>query len=477
MAGNRPDERVSAFADPSGAGPLVGRVRELRKLIESFEDACGGRGGVHLVLGDPGAGKTRLVGALAEQARAAGAHVIWTRGWGRSAPAYWPWVEVVRGLTQDLDGATLRRELGCAAQQLLRLAPDLVERLPPPTPPTGEDEDSDVARFALFDALVALLRVRSASSPVLIVMDDLQAVDEGSLIALDFVSRMLRDAAVLLVVTAQERVPEWTPERQQALQNILRSGRRLALGGLSRDDVGRLIESKSGAPACAALVDAVHAKTEGNPFFVREVIALLLAEGRLEDPPAELPLPEGVRETIRRRLEPLGQHEFATLELAAIIGRTFALATLERAAPFERDRVLDALDAATDLGLVEPVPDRLGDYRFCHVLIGDTLVSGMPIAARLNAHRLVGEALEQVYRGAIEAHLPEIAHHFLCAASRGDIAKAVDYAERAARRALETLAFEQAGDLFERALAVLERADTDVPRRAGLLLGLGTAQS
>jgi len=477
MGRNLPDKRAVSAAGTSGEGPLVGRARELRELQHAFEDAAAGRGGVHLVLGDPGVGKTRLAAALAEHAAAAGARVIWTRGWGRAAPAYWPWVEVVRGLTQDVDGALLRRELGPVADQLLRLVPELAERLPAPNPWAAVDEDSEAARFALFDALVALLRVRSAAGPVVIIMDDLQAVDEGSLIALDFVSRMLRDAAVLLVVTMHERVPDRSAEAQLALQNIARSGRRLVLGGLSRADIGQLVELTSGAPATTAFVDAVHAATEGNPFYVREVLALLVAEGKLDDPPEDLPLPDGVRETIRRRLEPLDDRQFATLELAAIIGRVFNLATLERASPLDRDSVLDALDAAAALGLVEPVPGSLGAYRFGHVLIRDTLFTGMPIAERLSGHRAVGEALEHVYRGAIEAHLPEIAHHLLCAAQRGDVGKAVAYAERAAYRALETLAYEQAAELFERALGVLERMDVDVSRRAGLLLGLGTAQS
>lgn len=463
--------------EASGEGPLVGRVRELRELLDAFEDAGRGRGGVHLVLGDPGVGKTRLAAALAARAGAAGARVIWTRGWGRAAPPYWPWVEVVRGLAQDLDGETLRRELGSAADQLLRLAPELAERLPSPRIDVAEAEDSDVTRFALFDALVALLRVRSASGPVVVLMDDLQAVDEGSLVALDFVSRMLRDAAVLLVVTMHERFPHRTPDAQLALQNIVRSGRRLVLGGLSREDIGQLIELTSGIPAAPGLVEAVHAATEGNPFFAREVLALLLAEGRLDEPPDELPLPDGVRETIRRRLEPLDERQLATLELASIIGRTFNLATLEAASPLDRDSVLEALDAAAALGLVEPVPGSLGEYRFGHGLIRDTLLTGMPVAARMSGHRAIGHALEHVYRGAIEEHLPELAHHFLSAAPRGDAATAVDYAERAARRALETLAYEQAADLFARALEGLERMDADVPRRANLLLGLGTAQS
>lgn len=461
----------------AGDGPLVGRVRELRELVDAFDDAARGRGGVHLVLGDPGVGKTRLAAALAAHADGTGARVIWTRGWGRAAPPYWPWVEVVRGLAQGLDGETLRRELGSAADHLLRLAPELADRLALPRATAVEVEDTDVTRFALFDALVALLRVRSARGTVLVLMDDLQAVDEGSLVALDFVSRMLRDAAVLLVVTMHERVPHRTPDAQLALQNIVRSGRRLVLGGLSREDIGQLIELTSGGPAAPALVEAVHALTEGNPFFAREILALLLAEGRLDDLPDELPLPDGVRETIRRRLEPLDEEQFATLELASIIGRSFNLATLEAASPCDRDRVLEALDAAAALGLVVPVAGSLGDYRWGHGLIRDTLLTGMPVAARMSGHRAIGEALERVYRGAIEAHLPELAHHFLSAAPRGDAASAVDYAERAAHRALQTLAYERAADLFARALEAMERMDADVPRRASLLLGLGTAQS
>ncbi|HVF78064.1 MAG TPA: AAA family ATPase [Solirubrobacteraceae bacterium] len=455
----------------------MGRLRELRELHDAFDHARRGHGGVQLVLGDPGVGKTRLAAALAEHAAANGARVIWTRGWGRAAPAYWPWVEVVRGLAQDLDGATLRRELGSAADQLLRLAPELAERLPRAQLPAGDGENSEIERFALFDALVALLRVRSASGPVVILIDDLQAVDEGSLVALDFVSRMLRDVGVLLVVTMHERVPYRTPDAQLALQNIVRAGRRLVLGGLTRGDVERLIELTSGISAARGLASAVYATTEGNPFFAREILALLLAEGRLNDPPDELPLPEGVRETIRRRLEPLDQRACETLELAAVIGRTFNLATLEHVSPLDRDCVLAALDEAGALGLVLPVPGTLSQYRFGHGLICETLLHGMPAAVRMHGHRIVGEALEQVYRGAIDAHLPELAHHFLSAGLRGDIAKAVDYAERAANRALDTLAYEQAAEFFVRALEALETMDHDVPRRAGLLLGLGSAQS
>jgi len=468
----------------AGCGPLVGRVRELQELRDSFADACRGHGGVHLVLGDPGVGKTRLAWALAEHARSAGATVVWTRGWGPAAPAYWPWVEIVRGLCRGVDGAVLRRELGSRADELLRLAPELAARLPPPqrpAEPAAGAENCEIARFSAFDALVALLRARSAAAPaVVLIIDDLQAVDEGSLVALDFVSRMLRDAAVLLLLTMHERTPRPALGAQDALANIVRAGRRLVLGGLTREDVGELVEVTSGAPASVSLADAVYAVTEGNPFFAHEIIALLLAEGRVDDPPDELPLPDGVRETIRRRLEPLGEDARATLGLASIIGRTFDLSKLERASSLDRDSVLAALDEAAGLGIVVAEPGTLGQYRFGHGLIRETLLAGMPAAARMAAHGAVGDALEHIYRGALDSHLSELAHHFLSAAPRGDLAKAVDYAERAAQRALDHLAYEQAAELFARALEALEALEMlepDVPRRAALLLGLGTAES
>ncbi len=474
-------EKLTAIATSSGEGPLVGRVRELNELHAAYNDARAGRGGVHLVLGDPGVGKTRLAAALSEHARGDGATVVWTRGWGRAAPAYWPWVEVVRGLCVDVDGATLRRELGASADELLRLAPELADRLPDAQPPAstldaGRDV-SEIARFTLFDALVSLLRARSARAPVVVLIDDLQAVDEGSLVALDFVSRMLRDVAVLLVVTMHERAPGRSADAQAALSNIVRAGRRLVLGGLSREAVGELIELTSGIHAAPELALAVHTRTEGNAFFAREILALLLAEGRLEDPPADLPLPDGVRDTIRRRLEPLDAQAVHTLGLAAILGRTFTLATLEHASELDRDRVLAALDSAAELGIVQEIPATVGQYRFGHGLIGDTLLADMTAAERMAAHEVAGEALEQVYRGAIDAHLPELAYHFLSAAPRGDLYKAVDYAQRAGQRALESLAYEQAAELFGRALEALSLLEADVPRRAALLLGQGTAQS
>ena len=471
---------VYRCADARGEGPLVGRVRELRELHDAFDDACRGRGGVHLVLGDPGVGKTRLAAALAEHAGAAGARVIWTRGWGRAAPPTGPGSRSCAGWRRISTAQTLRRELGSAADQLAA-ARARARRAPARRRGRrrADDEDSEIARFALFDALVALLRVRSARGPVVILMDDLQAVDEGSLVALDFVSRMLRDAAVLLVVTMHERVPDRTPDAQIALQNIVRSGRRLVLGGLTREDVGRLIELTSGVPPrrrprrrrpCRRPRATRSSRARSSRCCSPRAVSTTR--------PTSCRCPTACARRSAAAWSRSTSTQLATLELAAIIGRTFHLADARaRLAAGSRHRARGARRGrrARHRRARARQPRRVPlrarpDPRHA-------ASTGMPIAARMTGHRVVGEALEHVYRGAIEAHLPELAHHFLCAAPRGDVAKAVDYAERAAYRALDTLAYEQAADLFARALEALERMDADVPRRAGLLLGLGTAQS
>jgi len=257
---------------------LVGRGAELGVLWESFEETRHSRGGVHLVLGAPGIGKTSLVTAFGERAAAENALVIWSRAWGGVAPEYWPWVQIVRGLCNDVNGATLGIQLGHGAYELLRLAPELAERLPPRA--VDRDAAPPAHRVALFDALACLLRWRSLERPIVIVLDELDGADSGSIAALDFVSRMIGDAAVLIVATMREPAAR-SPQDHPALGRIVGASRRLVLGGLTRAEVGALVQSTAGVAASEALVERVHLESEGNPRFLQEVMASL-ATGEIE---------------------------------------------------------------------------------------------------------------------------------------------------------------------------------------------------
>jgi AAA ATPase domain len=456
--------------------PLLGRDRELGELMEAFDEARSGRGGLVLLTGEPGIGKTRLARTLGDQARAAGAAVALARGWdGGGAPSYWPWLQVVRALAAERSDEQLAADLGAGARWVAQIAPELRDRLG--LPEAGEAAaESDQARFALFDAVAMYLRRVAADAPVVVLLDDLHTADLPSLLLLAFLARAIGDLPVLVVSTHHEAGPKRGLEVEGVFGELSRFGRRIVLAGLDDADLRRLIAHRSGADPSDDLVRRLAAVTEGNPFFSDEVVRLLVAHGG-GAPGARLPLPDGVRDAIRRRLQPLSAEAREALEVAAVAGRGFRVATLERAAGIPRAEMLERLDEALALHLLAEAPSQAGSFRFAHGLIRDTLYSDLSAIRRARLHGAVGEALERAGAGPGGAGLLELAHHFIEAAPAGDALRALDYAERAGHEALRALAYEQAADLFDAGLRVLDLTpEPDEKRRGELVLARGQAQ-
>ncbi|HEX8066829.1 MAG TPA: AAA family ATPase [Thermoleophilaceae bacterium] len=460
---------------------LLGRERELAELGAAVEAAVSGHGAVCLLTGEPGIGKTSLAGAVAERAERRGALVRWGRAWeGGGAPAFWPWVQVVRELSRGRDAAWLRERLGPGAPWIAQVVPEVREQVP------GIDEpgslDTDQARFALFDAVATFLRALSAERPLALVLDDLHAADPSTLRMLEFACHAVRGAPILVLAAYQEQAAQARPEIEKLVVEVAREGTRVVLRRLDPDDVARLVERREGVRPEPALACELWETTEGNPFFASEVVRLLAVEGGLRPDggraggPARIPLPDTVREAIRRRLAPLGPEVVETLGLAAVIGRELPLAVLERATGAGREELLDALDRASSAGLAGEVPGSPGAYRFAHGLVRETLYGDLAPSRRTRMHGAVGDALSERYGAAVDAHLAELAHHYLLAAPVGFAEKAVDYATRAGRRAMRLLAYEEAARLFEGALGALELAGSGTERRAELLLALGRAR-
>jgi len=257
--------------------------------------------------------------------------------------------------------------------------------------------------------------------------------------------------------------------------------RHVPLSGLDEAGVARLIRGITGVIPRETVVAAVHRCTEGNPLFVGEVARLLAAEGRLEraGDPAELRLaiPEGIRAVIGRRVARLPEPCGRVLGLASMFGREFSLPPLERLSGLSAGELLDVLDDGIAAGMVAAVPGAPGRLRFSHALIRDALYEGIPAGQRLRLHEQAGEALEAFYRQDLDPHLAELAHHFFEAAAGGGAGKAVGYAERAGRRAMVLLAYEEAARLFRMALAALglARPPGEDQARCRLLVALGDA--
>jgi DNA-binding SARP family transcriptional activator/tetratricopeptide (TPR) repeat protein len=468
-----PDERPAGAPPADTRRAFVGRAGELAQLVAALDDAFAGRGRLILLAGEPGIGKSRLADALAEHARARGAGVLVGRCWeAGGAPAYWPWIQALRIQIADTEPEALRAQLGAGAADLAQLIPEVRERLPQLPEPalTGEG-----ARFRLFQAASSFLRSAAQVRPLVVVLDDLHAADEPSLLLLRYLARELNDSRLLVVGAYRDVDPTLRDALTSAVAELVREPHtaQIGLAGLTTENVAEYVELSTAIQPAPSLVEAIHAETEGNALFVSEVVHLLAAEGRVDEADAQVRIPPGVRAVIGRRLARLSADCQALLVPAAVMGREFGLEALTELSRLGLGELMDVLNEAMTERVLDDVPGAPARVRFGHALIRDTLYDGLTAARRMQLHREVGEALEVVYARDPEPHLAELAQHFVAAAPIGVADKAIEYAGRAGDRAAEQLAFEEAARHYEIALTLVD----DQVVRCELLLALGDAEA
>lgn len=430
---------------------LVGRASELAAGSAAVDAALAGDGALVLITGDPGIGKTRLADELAAHADKQGAAVRWASCWeGEGAPAFWPFVQLLRA-----DAAA------CALGVL-----EEVE--------AGDAGES--ARFKLFDTVSRCILESARTQPLLIVIDDLQWADTSSLLLLRFLVRSMRGIPLAVVATLRDAELARDEARAAIVTELGARVSRLSLRGLDGPDVGELLEATTGTQADTRTATAVHAHTDGNPFFVVQVARLLSAEGQLSSGTAarRLPLPDDVRAVLERRLARLSQPCHQLLQVAAVAGKTFDADLASGLAGLGQDGA-GYLDEAAFSRIVHRT--EAGRWEFAHDLVRETLYEGLVPSLSRELHALVGEALERLHTDDIEPHLAELAHHFLRAGEVGPGARGTTYAARAGRRAMALLAYEEAVAQFERALdSLAPPTPRSAEERTALLLDLGEAQ-
>ena len=476
----RPGPGDAAIAAKDDA--LVGRQEELDLLLRALDDALAGQGSLFLLAGEAGIGKSRLLDELADRARERGARVLWGRCWeAGGAPAYWPWVQSLRAHIQDRNPDQLRGELGAGGAWLTTVLPELRDLCPDLSDPPALE--SEAARFQLFDALASFLVEAAKRKPLVLVLDDLHAADEPSLLLLQFVASHVR-AAPLLIAGAYRDIevePGTTLAAVAAELARERAVNQISLVGLSESEVGLLIEASADMRPPEASVAVIHHGTEGNPLFVGEIVRLLSSEGRLEAVSSgaqeALPLPPGVREVIGRRVRRLSAPCRAVLALASVLGREFEFDALAHVSERAEEELLDALEEALEARVVSEIPGAPDRLRFAHALIRDTFYGELGGPRRVRLHREIGEALEALYADDLDPHLAELAHHFCAARHTGVASKAVEYARAAGDRAVRLLAHEEAVRLYGMALEALADAAAADQVRCELLLALGGAQA
>ncbi len=464
--------------DRLATGIFVGRDKEMDELRAGLEDALSGRGRLLMLVGEPGIGKTRTSEEFATYARLRNVQVLWGRCYeGEGAPAYWPWVQIIRSYVHDKEPKELMSEMGPGAADIAQVVSEVGGRLPGlPVPPQLEPEQ---ARFRLFDSITTFLKNASKGAPLMVVLDDLHWADKPSLLLLQFLARELRGSRLMVLSTYRDVELRRQHPLAQTLGELNRENlsQRILLRGLTEHDVRRFIEVTAGTSPPDSLVAAVYRETEGNPFFVNEIVRLLVADGRMEKAADvkewSVTIPQSVREVVGRRLDHLSDECNRVLTIGSVIGREFGLKLLEKVSEVKGDRLLEALEEAMGARVIAELPRTTGHYWFSHALIRETLYEELSTTRRVRLHRQIGEALEELDG---EGNLAQLAYHFGEAASSGEVQKAVDYARRAGDRSIAINAWEDAAVNFERALQALDlNPALDDAVRFEILFGLAMA--
>lgn len=467
-----------APARPPESG-FVGRDRELGALRAALDAAVEGRGAVMLLGAPAGAGKTRLLAELAREGRQRGAIVLAGRA-QPVAPPFDPWNQVVDGYMRARGVAAAGAEMGPGAAVLARSLPVVSERLPGlPPPPSDEPRE---ARARLFEVLATFLHDAARTTPLVLVLDDLDRGDPASLLMLRHLSGDVRRMRVLAVGAYDDgglshRHP-LTPLLAEPVHD--NADRPLHLSPLTKEETGRLVTGIAGVPLPDGLVAALHEASGGNPLLVEETVRLLAAEGVLERP-AEVAarlglLPRGLREVAGRRVDALSRDAGTVLTAASVAGADFSAESLAAMTGSDAGRVDRSLWEAAAAGIIEDA-DRAGRYRFHHEVFRSALAGDLSSAARLRMHHRAAAAIERaapVQPGADA--VCALAFHAIEAGPL-DIHRGIAGARRAAATAAAMLGFEQAAAWAERALELLELVEPpDDGQRADLMLALADAR-
>ncbi|HZU14737.1 MAG TPA: AAA family ATPase [Chloroflexota bacterium] len=454
-------------------GVMVGRTHESGTILRQLESASLGTTRVVLLAGEPGIGKSRLLDWLASRVSGDKATVL--RGAAFQAegmPPYLPLLEAFGWYIRGAEPDRLRQQVGDAASTLALLLPDLTSRLGGVPPSYGLPPEQ--ARLRLFDAVGTFLSAIAASRPVVLLLDDLQWSDRSTLDLLCYVTRTHASSRVLVVGAYRDDEAMENEALQWALTELNRQRcvTVVRVGPLAPAEVETLASQCLGASSGARLTELLYEQSEGNPFFVEELLEDWLETGKLVRQgeswtlaaTARHSVPPSIIAAVSQRLNRVQREVVDDLRVASVIGRTFPVwlltATLGESAEAVEDRLLQAARAR----LIESAGD--GTHRFRHDVIRECFYAQMTDTRRQRLHERIGLALEGQGNG---TRLADLAFHFACS---GDRERAVTYSRRAGDEALRHSALEEALAHYETALGLL---DPDDERRGDVLLHAGDA--
>ena len=455
-----------------GRTPFVGRESEREEARRLLDQAVAGQGGVLLLGGEPGIGKTRLAEEILADAKQRGCLALTGRCYEtEGTPPFIPWVEMVERFASIVPHAAFREALGDAAPEVAKLVPEL-RRMFPDIPAPIELPPEQQRRY-LFNSFLEFFKRGTRVTPQVVLIDDLHWADDSTLLLLQHVAQHASDMPLLIVGTYRDVDLDVARPFAKTLEGFTRQrlAHKVALRRLPDTGVREMLQALSGKAPPAQLVTAVFAETEGNPFFVEEVFQHLSEEGRLFDADGtwradlrveDLDVPEGIRLVIGRRVERLSQESRRVLTTAAVVGRSFDLNLLEALGDAEGDTLLTALEEAEAAKLILTVSSgREVRWEFAHGLIRQTLEASLSLMRRQRVHLRVAEAMERVYGDRVERHASDVAQHLYQAGVAADPDKTVRFLTLGGDQALDAGAFDEALRQFTDALSIQEEREGD----------------
>ncbi|MDQ6721986.1 MAG: AAA family ATPase [Candidatus Dormibacteraeota bacterium] len=450
---------------------LVGREEELSSLEDALLAACRGEGSVVVLAGDAGIGKSRLCAELATRAERIGATVMeGSCSEADLALPYLPFLEAIGNHLSAVGTAELRERLGVHVRELAKVFPQLAED----SPANNETESPD-GRLRLFEAILALLGLASAERGLLLIVEDLHWADASTRELLDYLTRRLRNRRLLVLATYRRDEMHRKHPLLPTVQGWQRS--RLAqvveLEPLAPEGVARMVSSIfDNTNVGEEFRDFMHARSEGNPFVLEEMLKAAIDRGDIyrdeadwqRKPIAELRIPGTVRDTILLRVERLDAGQAEILRCAAILGRSFDYQTLIRLSEQNRGAVETALQTAVQQQLLEEEAGSQNRYRFRHALTQEAIYEDLSAPTRERLHSAAADVLAE----RLETPKAEVAFH-LRHANRWQ--EAIQVTMEAAAAAEATLGYGEAAALYSLLLPVV----TTGIDRARLLCRLGEA--
>ena len=402
-----PEQETGIGRPPtSEAGPneLVGRRAELALLRNAVDSAFFSQARCVVIEGPPGVGKTRLLLEATTEATARGALSVWGRCQdGAGAPSMWPWVQIASALVGTMPVDDMPAWTDGVLSGLLR---DIDDDAQPVQPDAG-------AQFRLYEGMGRLLATVAAQQPVVLVVDDLHWGDSATIAMFSRLAESLPPQCVL-VAAMRDRAPAQREHVRSMLADVARYDRhrRITLGPVDPAEVAELIRRETGRAPSADVARSIQARTEGNPFFVRELARYLASEGDLTDQAAaQAAVPATVRDIVRDRMSRLADLDRRLLETAALIGRDIDVRLLAEAGRLDPTACMERLEVLVELGLVEVSDDDV--WRFAHDLVREAVVRSTSRADLSRLHLDIAEALSA---GASPVERAEaLAHHLQAA--------------------------------------------------------------